>query len=89
MLPSRAPSCDAVARSRDVIEALSSPPCPNYLIDELVQLLASSHMQVSQNSIHIFLLYMFIYIYIYQSNIYKYSGNINLLVVLVEKSGFE
>lgn len=47
MSPSRAPPGDAVSRCRDVIEVLSSPPCTNYLIDELMQLLASPHIQVS------------------------------------------
>ncbi|KAI9581278.1 hypothetical protein GQX74_011214 [Glossina fuscipes] len=45
MSPSRAPPGDAVSRCRDVIEVLSSPPCTNYLIDELMQLLASPHIQ--------------------------------------------
>uniref|UniRef100_A0A1A9ZEB4 Protein kinase domain-containing protein n=1 Tax=Glossina pallidipes TaxID=7398 RepID=A0A1A9ZEB4_GLOPL len=46
MSPSRAPPGDAVSRCRDVIEVLSSPPCTNYLIDELMQLLASPHIQM-------------------------------------------
>lgn len=46
MSPNRAPPGDAVARSRDVIELLSSTGGNKYLKDELMQLLAAPHLQV-------------------------------------------
>ncbi|XP_019845613.1 peripheral plasma membrane protein CASK isoform X2 [Bactrocera neohumeralis] len=43
--PSRAPPGDAVARCRDVIESVSSVGGNKYLKDELMQVLASPHVQ--------------------------------------------
>ncbi|XP_061389347.1 peripheral plasma membrane protein CASK isoform X2 [Musca vetustissima] len=45
MSPNRAPPGDAVSRSRDVIELLSSTGGNKYLKDELMQLLAAPHLQ--------------------------------------------
>lgn len=49
MSPNRAPPGDAVARSRDVIELLSSTGGSKYVKDELMQLIAAPHLQVSDN----------------------------------------
>lgn len=46
MSPNRAPTADAVPRSRDVIELLSSTGGNKYLKDELMQILVSPHLQV-------------------------------------------
>lgn len=46
MSSNRAPTADAVARSRDVIEVLTSVCGNNYQNEELMQILVSPHLQV-------------------------------------------
>lgn len=68
----RAPTAEAVARSRDVLELLSSVAVvgggvgTKYAKDELMQLLAAPHLQVSVVPPLLYLyLYIHIYIYVY------------------------
>lgn len=52
MSPNRAPTADAVSRSRDVIEILTSTIANKMLKDELLQILVSPHIQVrNENNI--------------------------------------
>lgn len=46
MSPNRTPSADAVPRSRDVIEILTSSIGNKMLKDELLKILVSPHIQV-------------------------------------------
>ncbi|XP_054726001.1 peripheral plasma membrane protein CASK-like isoform X1 [Anastrepha obliqua] len=55
MSPSRAPSGDAVARCRDVVDSVSSVGGNKYLKDELMAVLASSHFQVNMARICYFI----------------------------------
>lgn len=50
MSPSRAPTGDAVARSRDVVDCVCSAPGHKYNRErnELLQLLSLPHLQVSE-----------------------------------------